>query len=72
MNGVTRFLVMIFFVFVAWSLFSMGIDYWAAKEVSPSMRLPLYPVFFILGGAIAIQIVQFLLEVLRVFGGGHE
>jgi TRAP-type C4-dicarboxylate transport system permease small subunit len=72
MNGVTRFLVMIFFIFIAWSLFSMGIDYWAAKEVSPSMGLPMYPVFFFLGGAVAIQVIQFLLEILSAFGGGHE
>ncbi len=72
LNGVTRFLVMIFFIFTAWSLFSMGIDYRAAKEVSPSMGLPLYPVFFFLGGAIVVQVIQFLLEILSAFGGGHE
>jgi len=72
MNGVTRFLVMVFFLFAAWSLFSMGLDYRAAKEVSPSMKLPLYPVFFFLGGSFLIQVVQFSLEVLKRFGGSHE
>jgi TRAP-type C4-dicarboxylate transport system permease small subunit len=72
MNGVTRFIAMIFFIFIAWSLFSMGIDYMAANEVSPSMRLPMFPVFFLLGGAVAIQVIQFLLEVLSAFGGRHE
>jgi TRAP-type C4-dicarboxylate transport system permease small subunit len=72
MNGVTRILVMIFFLFAAWSLLSMGMDYRGAKEVSPSMKLPLYPVFFCLGGAFLIQVVQFLLEILKTFGGSHE
>lgn len=72
LNGVTRILVMVFFLFAAWSLFSMGVDYRSAKEVSPSMKLPLYPVFFFLGGSFLIQVVQFLLEVLKTFGGSHE
>jgi hypothetical protein len=63
---------MIFFLFAAWSLLSMGMDYRGAKEVSPSMKLPLYPVFFCLGGAFLVQVVQFLLEILKTFGGSHE
>jgi hypothetical protein len=50
----------------------MGMDYRAAKEVSPSMKLPLYPVFFFLGGSFLIQVVQFLLDVLKTFGRSHE
>jgi TRAP-type C4-dicarboxylate transport system permease small subunit len=72
MNGITRFLVMVFFIFVAWSLLSMGMDYRAAREVSPSMKLPLYPVFFFLGGAFLVQVVQFILDIVKTFGGSDE
>ena len=71
-TGFTRFLAMLFFIFVAWSLLSMGLDYRAAKEVSPSMKLPLYPVFAFFGAAFLIQAFQFLLDVLKTIGGGHE
>lgn len=72
MNGLTRLVVMIFLIFTAWALISMGLDYRAAKEVSPSMRLPMFPVFFILGGAIAVLVIQLALDVLSAFGGSHE
>lgn len=72
MYGTTRLLVMIFFIFTAWSLLAMGMDYRAANEVSPSMKLPLYPVFFFLGGAFLVQAVQFLLDIFKALGGSHE
>jgi TRAP-type transport system small permease protein len=71
-NVLTRLLAMLFFIFIAWSLLSMGWDYRAAKEVSPSMKLPLYPVFAFFGAAFLIQAFQFLLDLLKTMGGSHE
>lgn len=73
MEATTRLFVMVFFIFIGWSLISMGLEYHAAKEVSPTMKLPLYPVIFTLAGAFLVQAVQFLLDILKIYKGEkHE
>jgi TRAP-type C4-dicarboxylate transport system permease small subunit len=72
MNGITRLLVLLFFVFIAWSLISMGIDHSSSKEVTQTLRVPLYPVFFVLGGVFLMQATQFLLDILRIWGESDE
>jgi TRAP-type C4-dicarboxylate transport system permease small subunit len=72
MNVMTRIVVMIFFVFIAVSLISMGLDHRASKEVTQTLRVPLYFIFFVLGGVFLIQAAQFLFDIVKIYGGGHD
>ncbi len=72
MNASTRILVMVFFIFIALSLILMGLDHRASKEVTQTLRIPLYFIFFVLGGVFLIQAVQFVLDIGKIFGGNHE
>jgi TRAP-type C4-dicarboxylate transport system permease small subunit len=66
-NSATRLLAMVFFILIAWSLFSMGLDYKAGKEVSQTMKVPFYPVIFALAAAFLTQAFQFLLDILKIW-----
>ena len=72
MNVITRVLVMVFFIFIAWSLISMGIDHRASKEVTQTLRVPLYYIFFVLAGVFLIQAAQFILDIAKICRGSHE
>jgi TRAP-type C4-dicarboxylate transport system permease small subunit len=72
MNVITRILVMVFFIFIAWSLISMGIDHRASKEVTQTLRVPLYYIFFVLAGVFLIQAAQFILDIAKICRGSHE
>ncbi len=72
MNVITRILVMVFFIFIALSLISMGIDHRASKEVTQTLRVPLYYIFFVLAGVFLIQAAQFILDIAKICRGSHE
>ena len=67
MNVTTRIMVMIFFIFIALSLILMGLDHRASKEVTQTLRVPLYFVFFVLGGIFLIQVIQFLFDIVGIY-----
>ncbi len=71
-NVTTRILVMVFFIFIALSLILMGLDHRASKEVTQTLRVPLYFVFFVLGGVFLIQAIQFLFDIVKICGGSRE
>jgi len=71
-NASTRILVMIFFIFIALSLIFMGLDNRASKEVTQTLRIPLYFIFFVLGGVFLVQAIQFLLDVVKIWRGSHD
>jgi TRAP-type C4-dicarboxylate transport system permease small subunit len=71
-NVSTRILAMVFFIFIALSLISMGLDHRASKQVTETLRIPQFYIFFILGGLFLVQAVQFLLDIIQIYGGGHE
>jgi TRAP-type C4-dicarboxylate transport system permease small subunit len=66
MNVTTRIMVMIFFIFIALSLIFMGLDHRASHQVTQTLRLPLYFVFFVLGGVFLVQAIQFLFDIVRI------
>jgi TRAP-type C4-dicarboxylate transport system permease small subunit len=66
-NMSTRIMVMIFFIFIALSLILMGLDHRASKEVTQTLRVPLYFVFFVLGGIFLIQAIQFLFDIVGIY-----
>lgn len=71
-NISTRILAMIFFIFIALSLISMGLGHWASKQVTETLRLPQYYIFFILGGLFLVQAVQFVFDIIKIYGGADE
>jgi TRAP-type C4-dicarboxylate transport system permease small subunit len=71
-NVCTRIMVMVFFVFIALSLILMGLDHRASHEVTQTLRVPLYFVFFVLAGVFLIQAAQFLLDIVKIFCGGNH
>jgi TRAP-type C4-dicarboxylate transport system permease small subunit len=72
MNITTRILAMVFFIFIALSLILMGLDHRTSKQVTETLRVPLFYIFFILGGLFLVQAVQFLFDIIKIYGGAHE
>jgi TRAP-type C4-dicarboxylate transport system permease small subunit len=68
----TRVLGVALFVIIGWNLFLKGIDFYQSGEVSPTLKLPLYPATFLAGLCCfvqcSVQIVDELMRALRSRG----
>ena len=72
LTAATKLLSLLFFIVVAYSLTSMGLNFRASHEVSQTMKLPFYPVALCLGGMFMVQSFQLLLDVVLIVGGKKD
>jgi len=69
---VTRILVFLMFLAAAWYFVLMGRGYMATKTVTMSLKVPFYPVVFVLAGSCVVQCLVSLCEIFGVEGGRDE
>ena len=69
---VTRILSIAFFLLSGSYLFVMGKNLHATHEVSPTLRLPFYPLAFGLGICLVIHCMMLLCEIHQIAGGKNE
>jgi TRAP-type C4-dicarboxylate transport system permease small subunit len=69
MKTITRILVFLMFLGAAWYFIIMGINYINTKTVSMSLRVPFYPVVFVLALSC---IVQCMVSLSEIFGDNGE
>jgi TRAP-type C4-dicarboxylate transport system permease small subunit len=68
----TRMLCIILFVFIGYSLFSIGNEFWRSGEVSPTIKLPFFPVAYGVGICCFIECFVFLFDIARSWRAIHE
>ena len=68
----TRVLVLLLFFLIGWNLIKYAIDLQKAGEVSPTLRIPFYPVVFGVGVGCFVQCLVALGEVARILRGEYE
>ncbi len=72
MNIFTRLLCILLFVFIGYNLFQLGADYQRAGEVSPTLKVPIFPVVYGVAVCCFIEAVQFVCDIVKITGGANE
>jgi TRAP-type C4-dicarboxylate transport system permease small subunit len=65
MNTFTRILCIILFVLIGYSLFSIGNEFRMSGEVSPTIKLPFYPMAYGVGICCFIECFVFIFEIVK-------
>jgi TRAP-type C4-dicarboxylate transport system permease small subunit len=72
MNTFTRVLCLILFAFIGYNLFIVGAGFHASGEVSPTIKLPFYPVAYGVAVCCFLECVVFLFDILKIWRGQYE
>ncbi len=72
LNIATRTLGLILFFLIGWNLIRYGIDLRSAGEVTPTLRMPFYPVIFGLSIGCFVQCLVAVAEVVLIVKGEYE
>ena len=72
MNTFTRVLCLILFALIGYNLFIVGAGFHASGEVSPTIKLPFYPVAYAVGICCFLECLVFLFEILKIWRGQYE
>jgi TRAP-type C4-dicarboxylate transport system permease small subunit len=68
----TRLLVIGLFFLIGWNLFKYAMALRAAGEVTPTLRVPFYPVVIGVGVSCLVECVVMVADIVKAFGGGDE
>ena len=72
MNTFTRLLVLILFIFIGYNLLNVAAEFHASGEVSPTIKLPFYPVAYGVGVCCFLECVVFIFDIVRIWRGQYE
>ncbi len=72
MNTFSRVLVLILFIFIGYNLFNVGAEFRASGEVSPTIKLPFYPVAYGVAVCCFLECIVFIFEIVSIWRGQHE
>lgn len=68
----TRLLVLALFFVIGWNLFKYAMDLRAAGEVSPTLRVPFYPVTLAVGASCLLQCLVMVADIVKILRGESE
>ena len=68
----TRLLVIGLFFLIGWNLFKYAMALRAAGEVTPTLRVPFYPVVIGVGVSCLVECVVMVADIVKVFRGDDE
>ncbi|MGD0232402.1 MAG: TRAP transporter small permease [Syntrophorhabdales bacterium] len=72
MNTFTRLLCLILFALIAYNLFSIGHEFHTSGEVSPTIKLPFFPVAYAVGVCCYIECLVFIYDIVKIWRGHYE
>ena len=72
MNTFTRILCIILFILIGYNLFSVGNEFHMSGEVSPTLKLPFFPVAYGVGVCCFIEVLVFVNDIIRIWRGQYE
>jgi len=71
-NVLTRVLVLCLFSLFGWNMLLYGMDLRRSGEVSPTLKIPFYPVVYAIGICCFIQCLVFLCDIVKIYEGQYE
>jgi len=72
LNLATRLLVLGLFLVLGWNLLKYALDLRAAGEVTPTLRVPFFPVPFGVGLACLLECLVMAADILKIFRREYE
>jgi TRAP-type C4-dicarboxylate transport system permease small subunit len=72
MNTFTRILCIILFIIIGYNLFSVGNEFHTSGEVSPTLKLPFFPVAYGVGVCCFIEVLVFVNDIIKIWRGHYE
>jgi TRAP-type C4-dicarboxylate transport system permease small subunit len=72
MNTFTRSLCIILFILVGYNLFSVGNEFHVSGEVSPTLKLPFFPVAYAVGICCFLECLVFVFDIVKIWRGQYE
>jgi TRAP-type C4-dicarboxylate transport system permease small subunit len=72
MNTFTRILCIILFILVGYNLFSVGNEFHMSGEVSPTIKLPFFPVAYGVAVCCFIECLVFVFDIVKIWRGEYE
>jgi len=72
LNVATRLLVLALFLILGWNLVKYALDLRAAGEVTPTLRVPFFPVPFGVGVACLLECLVMASDIVKIFRNEYE
>ncbi len=72
MNTFTRILCLFLFASIGSNLFSVGARFHASGEVSPTIKIPFYPVAYGVAICCLLECCVFLFDIVKIWRGEYE
>jgi TRAP-type C4-dicarboxylate transport system permease small subunit len=72
MNVFTRLLCIFLFLLIGYNLFSIGNEFHASGEVSPTLKLPFFPVAYAVGVCCFLECLVFVSDIWKIWRGQYE
>jgi TRAP-type C4-dicarboxylate transport system permease small subunit len=72
MNTFTRILCIFLFLLIGYNLFSVGNEFHMSGEVSPTLKLPFFPVAYGVGICCFIEVLVFVNDIIKIWRGQYE
>jgi TRAP-type C4-dicarboxylate transport system permease small subunit len=72
LGAVTKSMGLLFFVFVGYNFILYGLNLMKTGEVSPSFKIPYYPITFGLAVSCFLESFTLLLDMLKLLAGGQD
>jgi TRAP-type C4-dicarboxylate transport system permease small subunit len=72
MNTLTRLLCLALFVAIGYNMINIGARYHASGEVSPTIKIPFYPLAYAVSVCCFIECWVFITDIVKVWRGDYE
>lgn len=71
-NLVTRCAVIALFLLIGWNLMKYGADLYQSGEVTPTLRLPFYPIAYAVGVCCFMECLVMVGDIYKIMRGEYE
>ncbi len=72
LNVLTRILAIAFFIIAGWNLCVLGHGYSKAGEVTLTLKLPVYPIFYVVAFCCLVECLMLIVELLPAEEGSKQ
>ena len=72
MNTFTRMLGLVLFAIIGYNLFLIGNEFHASGEVSSTLKLPFFPISYLVGVCCFIECFVFMFDIAKIWRGKYE
>ena len=72
MNTFTRLLCIMLFLFIGYNLLNVAAEFHSSGEVSPTIKLPFFPVAYGVAVCCFLECVVFIFDIVRIWRGQYE